>query len=370
MPRMMLENTGLKIGLFSSNISSGGAVTTVPERWQASWRDNLSVAKLADAAGLDFLLPVARWIGFGGKTNASGSVLDPVTWAAGLLAATENISVFATVHSAFNHPVVTAKQIATLDQIGQGRAGLNIVAGWNKPEYEAFGLELPAEHEQRYALSQEWIDIIRKLWATEGRWDHSGQSYHLKQVTSDPKPVSLDLPIISAGASPQGKQFAARNADFLFTPVQSITELETIVRGVQELGSRCNRRIRLLTLCHVVCRPTEREAVEYYKYYSQDNVDELALENMIALQGMHAKSFSEETLRDLRQRFAGGGGSYPLVGTPDQISDTLERFYALGLDGTTLSFVNYTDELPYFTSEVLGRLEARGVRKELSALQC
>lgn len=56
-----------------------------------------------------------------------------MTWAAGLLAKTRNLTVFATIHTAADHPVVVAKQIATLDQIGAGRAGLNIVAGWNRP---------------------------------------------------------------------------------------------------------------------------------------------------------------------------------------------------------------------------------------------
>jgi alkanesulfonate monooxygenase SsuD/methylene tetrahydromethanopterin reductase-like flavin-dependent oxidoreductase (luciferase family) len=61
-----------------------------------------------------------------------------MTWATALLAKTKQITVFATIHVAANHPVVVAKH----DEISRGRAGLNIVAGWNKPEYEALGLDL------------------------------------------------------------------------------------------------------------------------------------------------------------------------------------------------------------------------------------
>ncbi len=131
------------LGTFASNCSGGMSVTKVPERWDNSWNNNLKLARLLDDAGIDFMLPIARWIGYGGETNFHGNVLETMTWAAGLLASTRNINVFATIHTAANHPAVVAKQIATIDQISNGRVGLNIVAGWNQPEYEALGLNLP-----------------------------------------------------------------------------------------------------------------------------------------------------------------------------------------------------------------------------------
>ena len=65
----------LKIGLFAANLSSGRVATKVPERWSASWTDNLRLARMADAAGLDFMLPLARWKGYGGDTDYQGSAL-------------------------------------------------------------------------------------------------------------------------------------------------------------------------------------------------------------------------------------------------------------------------------------------------------
>ena len=98
MTRPMFEDTGLKLGLFSANCSGGFAVTKIDERWDASWDNNEKMAIMADDAGLDFLLPIARWIGYGGDTNFHGGVLETITWQAGLLAKTKNITVFATVH--------------------------------------------------------------------------------------------------------------------------------------------------------------------------------------------------------------------------------------------------------------------------------
>jgi dimethylsulfone monooxygenase len=134
---------------------------------------------MLDEAGIDFMLPIARWIGYGGETDFHGGVLETMTWAAGLLAATKNIAVFRHhPHRQPTTPAVAAKQIATIDQIGHGRAGLNIVAGWNKPEYEALGLTLPDDHETRYAYAQEWFDLVRKLWASD---EHFRLGRHLLQ---------------------------------------------------------------------------------------------------------------------------------------------------------------------------------------------
>ena len=90
----MYNGNALKIGLFGANCSSGRSATKVPERWSASWPDCLKLAKMADDADIDFMLPIGRWKGYGGDTNFHGSTLETVTWAAGLLGATKRITVF------------------------------------------------------------------------------------------------------------------------------------------------------------------------------------------------------------------------------------------------------------------------------------
>src|SRR3954463_3740058 len=64
-----------KLGLFGMNCS-GSFATLAPERWQAGWDENLEAAKLADEAGLEFILPIARWIGYGGRTDRQGTSFE------------------------------------------------------------------------------------------------------------------------------------------------------------------------------------------------------------------------------------------------------------------------------------------------------
>src|SRR5581483_11068877 len=96
--------------------------------------------------------------------------LESITWACGLLAATQRINVFATVHVPLNHPVVAAKQMVTADHIGRGRFGVNVVCGWNEDEFAMFGVT-KKEHEDRYAQGAEWWTIIQRIWAGEGPFD-------------------------------------------------------------------------------------------------------------------------------------------------------------------------------------------------------
>ena len=363
MVKPIANGKGFKLGLFSANCSSGLAVTRIPDRWSGSWEDNLRLAELADEVGIDFLLPIARWIGYGGETNFHEGVLDPTTLASALLARTRRITVFSTVHTAFNHPVVVAKQLATADRIGAGRAGINIVAGWNEPEYRALGADLPTDHDARYALAQEWWDVIRRIWTDDGRFDHAGRFFRLEGVEGMPKPWAGPLPVLNAGSSGQGRGFAARNADIAFTIVGGPEDGAGIVQGITEdARTGYGRSVGVFTLGHVVCRPTRAEAEEFLHHYADEHADWAAVDNLMRLQGLHAQSFTPEMLATHRARFAAGHGSCPLIGTPDEVADRIAAFHDTGFAGMTLSFVDYVSELEYFAQEVLPRLEARGIR--------
>ncbi len=353
----------LKLGIFSANCSSGMAVTKIPERWDNSWENNIKLAKLCDDAGLEFMLPIARWIGYGGDTDFHGGVLETVAWAAGLTAFTRHMQIFATVHTAFNHPIVTAKQLATIDQMGGGRVGLNVVAGWNKPEYDAFGIDLPSEHAERYARAQEWFDFVQKLWQEEQAFNWDGTYFHGKGVYGNPRPMQTHVPILNAAASSEGRKFAMRNADFLFTPVFDFEQARATADDIRDTSRQQGREVGVFTFCSVVCRPTQQEAEDYLNYYANENADWAAVDYLMALQGMHAQSFTPEALANFRDRFAAGHGGFPLVGTPDHIADQLQQLSDTGIAGTTLAFVDYAAEFPYFRDEVLPRLEQKGLRQ-------
>src|SRR4029450_10536591 len=90
------------------------------------WQDNLALARMADEAGIEFMLPVGRWKGYGGDTDYMGTTLETITWATGLLAKTKRLVVFGTVHAPLFHPIIAAKQFVTAHHVSHGRFGLHI----------------------------------------------------------------------------------------------------------------------------------------------------------------------------------------------------------------------------------------------------
>jgi alkanesulfonate monooxygenase SsuD/methylene tetrahydromethanopterin reductase-like flavin-dependent oxidoreductase (luciferase family) len=365
----MHDGNAFKIGLFGANCSSGRAVTTVPERWSGEWRDNVRLARMAEAAGIDFLLPIGRWKGYNGETDYQGATFETITWATGLLAKTERITVFGTVHAPLFPPILAAKQMVTADHVGEGRFGLNIVCGWNEGEFDMFGVR-PGDHERRYAQGQEWIDALKQIW-TRDDFDFDGDTLHLKGVRLKPKLWnSAARPLImNAGASPDGKAFAMRNCDAFFTTARRATDeeasFEEAARDVVAAKAQARafgHEIGVFTVGVVTCRPTTAAALDYARHV-EEHTDWGAVDYIMEIKGLNDRP--PEIRAKIRSGFSRGMGGLPLVGDPDSVARELAAIHTAGFDGIAISFVNYLDELPYFRDEVLPRLERLGIRTPL-----
>ena len=368
----MYNANALKIGVFGANCSSGRSATKVPERWSASWPDCLRLARMADDAGIDFMLPIARWKGYGGETDFHGSTLETITWAVGLLSATQRMTVFGTVHAPLFHPLIAAKELVTADHVGEGRLGLNLVVGWNEGEFDMFGVT-QREHAARYDFAQEWLDAVKRAWSEHGEFDFDGQFLKLKGVRAYPKPYGETRPIImNAGSSDVGQAFALRNCDAFFVATAgSRTSLDGNAKKVTEIkraAQNVGREIEVYTVGQVICRATQQEAEDYYQHAIIENADWGAIDGMLANKSITPLTIPPGEYAKKRQYFAANAiGGYPFVGTPDRVADELESISKAGVRGIALSFVNYLDELPYFCGEVLPRLVRLGARSGVPA---
>ena len=129
----LFNDRKLRLGTFSSNLSHGCAISTIDGVLEADWPSTLALARLADEMEFEALVPVGRWKGFGGVTNFNGAGFESFTWASAISATTRYSSIFATSHVPTMHPVLAAKQGATIDHVSGGRFTLNIVTGWFRP---------------------------------------------------------------------------------------------------------------------------------------------------------------------------------------------------------------------------------------------
>src|SRR5690606_10298682 len=124
----------LKLGTFASNVEGGCVKSTVEGRADGSWEQSRDISILADSMQFEALVPLARWRGHGGLTDHGGASLESYTWAAAVGASTNQSAIFSTSHISTVHPLMAAKQGATIDLITNGRFALNLVCGWDRPE--------------------------------------------------------------------------------------------------------------------------------------------------------------------------------------------------------------------------------------------
>jgi FMNH2-dependent dimethyl sulfone monooxygenase len=239
----LLNENGFRLGLFSINAEGGTAFTTVPNRWRAEWDEIAKLAQTADAAGLEFLLPIARWKGYGGATDVRGASFETLAHAAALAAITRRIAIFSTVHVPLVHPVFAAKALTTIDHVSHGRAGLNIVCGWNQDEFDMFG-HRQLEHDDRYDQGLEWYSIVLRILEGGAPFDYDGRYYKLKQVVGSPPPVQRPRPVtLSAAFSPAGRRFAASTSDFLFTSLRSFDSAKPQIEEINRLAAEARRKV-------------------------------------------------------------------------------------------------------------------------------
>ena len=115
------------------------------------------------------------------------------------------------------------------------------------------------------------------------------------------------------------------------------------------------REIGVFTNVAVICRPTWKEAEEYFQYY--------AVENMVEGRRLNKPGQSAEEKAQIRRRAAGGNGAFPIIGCPDEVATTIQRLSDGGVTALAVGLVNYLEHFPYVRDEVLPRLERLGLRE-------
>jgi alkanesulfonate monooxygenase SsuD/methylene tetrahydromethanopterin reductase-like flavin-dependent oxidoreductase (luciferase family) len=151
-------------------------------------------------------------------------------------------------------------------------------------------------------------------------FDFDGRFFNLQGVRAKPKPYGGTRPLImNAGASATGQAFAIRNCDALFSTISrgiSFEETARHVGGVRALARQAGREIDVYTVGVVTCRPTAREARDYYRHAVIDNADWPAVDNILRMKNITPQTHSPEEFQRIRNHQTNGMGGLPLVGDP------------------------------------------------------
>jgi alkanesulfonate monooxygenase SsuD/methylene tetrahydromethanopterin reductase-like flavin-dependent oxidoreductase (luciferase family) len=348
----------LKYGIFMPTVSNSPNIS----RYKADKSDwtfeaNRKIALAAEAGGFDFLFPVSRWRTIGGEIDFHGKSIETMTWAAALLASTRRIQIFSTVHVPVFNPVVAAKMGASLDHIGGGRWGINIVSGWNRVEFDMMGIEM-LDHASRYERSEDFIRILKGLWTEPpGSFDFESKHYTVRGGYVMPQPqCKPHPPIVNAGTSPDAREMVARQCDWAFVCPVGMDDAEALVRDFKARAARHGREVRVVSMVLPVWAESREEAIEERARVIA-GMDAQAVRNWADGLGMESGSFTQQTL----ETFAFGTGSVPLLGTAADVTDQLAELHARGMDGVLMSFLDYAADTVRFTEQIAPLLRRRGV---------
>ena len=350
----------LQLGIFMPNCSYAYSISTYkpdPDDW--TYESNARIAQAAEQAGFDFLFPVAKWRGFGGKTDYLGISLETMTWATALLSVTERIRVFSTVHVPVFHPVLTAKMGATIDHISKGRWGLNIVSGWSTREFGMMGIDV-IPHDERYRRSTAYIEILKGLWTMEpGTFNFESPWYHITGGHVMPQPVQKPHPpIANAGVSEEARDMVARLCDWAFISLSSLESTPAVTTDIKLRAQRYGRKVQCAAYPFVLWRDTEKEA-EAERRRIIDHMDIEAVKNWATGLNLESGSFNQFTFEML----ALGGGALPIIGSREQVAEKLARLYVSGIDGILMEFLSYYDDTIRFEREIMPLLRQLGTIK-------
>jgi alkanesulfonate monooxygenase SsuD/methylene tetrahydromethanopterin reductase-like flavin-dependent oxidoreductase (luciferase family) len=355
----------LKLGTFCTNLSGGCTMSSIDGLLAADWPSTVTLAQIAEEMDFEALVPVGRWKGFGGATDFNAAGFECYTWAAAIGALTRRASVFATSHVPTVHPVMAAKQGTTIDHISNGRFTLNVVTGWFEPEIAMFGAPLMA-HDRRYDAAAEWIEIIKRLWIEDRAFDFDGEFYHVKEAKLLPRPIQKPHPVVmSAGASPRGRHFAAKYADVAFTNLEAhdLDSMRSRVDSYRKLArEEYGREVQVWTNSYIFQGDTEADAKRFYHHCVHEKGDWAGVQNLVDIMGINSLSIPAATLQVLKEHFIAGWGGYPLVGTKEQIVDGLLTLSRAGFDGTLLSWPRYIEDMRQFQAETMPLVREAGLR--------
>jgi alkanesulfonate monooxygenase SsuD/methylene tetrahydromethanopterin reductase-like flavin-dependent oxidoreductase (luciferase family) len=172
---------------------------------------------------------------------------------------------------------------------------------------------------------------------------------------------------MNAGGSERGRHFVAKYCDLAFIPpkTRDFDELKALVASYRDLArDEYDNEIEVWTNTYVVQGETEKEARDFLDYYAVQKGDFEAATNLIATMGINAKTFTDAELKGMKAHFIAGWGGFPVVGTREQVVDTLKKLNDCGFNGVLLTFARFEDGMVEFRDKTYPLLVQAGLRDD------
>lgn len=347
-----MSHAPVKFAYWVPNVSGGLVVSTIEQRTHWGIDYNRKLAQLAEQAGFDYALTQIRFTaGYGAEYQH-----ESVAFSHALLAATERLKVIAAILPGPWNPALAAKQLATIDQLTNGRVAINLVSGWFKGEFHGIG-EPWLDHDERYRRSEEFIRALKGIW-TQDNFSFAGDFYRFRNYTLKPKPLQQPHPeIFQGGSSRAARDMAARVSDWYFTNGNTPEGIRAQVEDLRAKAAANGHAIKVGVNAFVIARDTEAEARavldEIIAKANPEAVQAFGHEarNAGAASPEGEGNWAKSSFEDLVQY--NDGFKTNLIGTPEQIAERIVALKAVGVDLVLAGFLHFQEEVEYFGKRVL-----------------
>ncbi|MDQ6808041.1 MAG: LLM class flavin-dependent oxidoreductase [Verrucomicrobiota bacterium] len=358
---------------------------------------------------------------YGGNADAAFThavefpVNDPFLLVPAMAMVTEHLGFGITGTLSYEPPFTLARTLSTLDHLTNGRMAWNIVTGYLDSAAKAFGQSKQLAHDDRYAMGEEYMEVMYKLW--EGSWEddavvrdktnrifaraekihkvkHSGKHFELDAYhLCEPSPQRTPI-LFQAGASTRGREFASKHAECMFISGFSFKAVAKIVADIRRRTAANGRdpsSVIIYTALTVICGKTDGEAQakyeDYRKYVNLEGtltlfsgysgfdlsgsdldapykyVESDAIQTFV--EGFTSANPDKVwTLREVGEFLGIGGFAAIEIGSPETISDRMTQWMEeTGIDGFNLIYSVSPGDFTDFVDLVVPELQRRGLYK-------
>lgn len=348
--------------------------------------------------------------------GAQFPINDPLYSVSAMAAATESIGFGITASTTYDAPYALARRFSTVDHLSNGRVGWNIVTSYLDSAARNFGLNTQVEHDERYRIADEYLDVTYKLW--EGSWrdgavnqkdgvagyadpkavrqiHHQGKYFNVPGPhLCEPSPQRTPF-LLQAGTSSAGKAFAAKHAEAIFlngqTPELVRASVDSIRSQAKELG-RDPSLIKIITGLLVIVAETDEAAQAKFEElasygdtegalalfggwsgydlskYEDDQdfrfVEQPAIRSMVnhwasTVPGTDGKKWDKKTIAEYLRL---GGNGAKVIGSAQTVADELERWVEVAdVDGFNFSYATIPGTFDDIIEYLLPELRRRGL---------
>jgi pyrimidine oxygenase len=352
----------MEVGVFIPIGNNGWLISSTSPQYKPSFELNRIVTQTAERYGLDFALSMIKLRGFGGKTEFWDHALDSFSLMAGLAAVTSRIRLFATVPTLAIPPAIAARMAVTIDSISHGRFGLNVITGWQRPEYSQMGIwPGDAYFGRRYDYAGEYVHVMRELWET-GKSDFRGEFFQMDDCRLSPQP-QVDMKLICAGQSEAGMAFTAKYADYNFCfgkGLNTPAACAPTMQRMQAAAAITGRTIASYPLFMVITGDTDEDAFAKWELY-KSGADQEALAWLTEQGAADTKSAGDTNVRQMVDPTSNVNINMgTLVGSHANVARMLDEVAAVpGVAGVMLTFDEFITGTEIFGAQIQPLMQSR-----------